>query len=58
MLTAANTGAELPQPPAIPVGLPASLLSQRPDLAGSVATCAPPTRRSAWRKARSIHRSR
>jgi multidrug efflux system outer membrane protein len=38
MLTAANTGAELPQPPAIPVGLPASLLSQRPDLAGSVAT--------------------
>lgn len=29
--------AELPQPPAIPVGLPASLLSQRPDLAGSVA---------------------
>ena len=28
----------LPQPPAIPVGLPASLLSQRPDLAGSVAT--------------------
>lgn len=38
MLTAASTGAELPQPPAIPVGLPASLLSQRPDLAGSVAT--------------------
>jgi multidrug efflux system outer membrane protein len=35
MLT--NTGAELPQPPAIPVGLPASLLAQRPDLAGSVA---------------------
>lgn len=30
--------AGLPQPPAIPVGLPASLLSQRPDLAGSVAT--------------------
>jgi multidrug efflux system outer membrane protein len=30
--------ASLPQPPAIPVGLPASLLSQRPDLAGSVAT--------------------
>ena len=29
--------AELPQPPAIPVGLPASLLSQRPDLAASVA---------------------
>ncbi|KQW96729.1 RND transporter [Massilia sp. Root418] len=30
--------ASLPQPPSIPVGLPASLLSQRPDLAGSVAT--------------------
>ncbi len=28
--------ADLPQPPAIPVGLPASLLSQRPDLAASV----------------------
>ena len=27
----------LPQPPAIPVGLPASLLAHRPDLAGSVA---------------------
>lgn len=38
MLTVANTGAKLPQPPAIPVGLPASLLAQRPDLAGSVAT--------------------
>ncbi|SEO17582.1 outer membrane protein, multidrug efflux system [Duganella sp. CF517] len=39
MLTAANTdAAKLPQPPAIPVGLPASLLAQRPDLAGSVAT--------------------
>nr|WP_315222856.1 efflux transporter outer membrane subunit [uncultured Duganella sp.] len=38
MLTAANTNpALLPQPPAIPVGLPASLLAQRPDLAGSVA---------------------
>lgn len=38
MLTAANTdAAKLPQPPAIPVGLPASLLAQRPDLAGSVA---------------------
>ncbi|USX15715.1 efflux transporter outer membrane subunit [Oxalobacteraceae bacterium OTU3CAMAD1] len=38
MLTAANTNpAALPQPPAIPVGLPASLLAQRPDLAGSVA---------------------
>lgn len=30
--------ATLPLPPAIPVGLPASLLAQRPDLAGSVAT--------------------
>ncbi len=30
--------AALPQPPAIPVGLPASLLGQRPDLAASVAT--------------------
>jgi multidrug efflux system outer membrane protein len=28
----------LPQPPGIPVGLPASLLGQRPDLAASVAT--------------------
>ena len=38
MLTAANADpAVLPQPPAIPVGLPASLLAQRPDLAGSVA---------------------
>jgi multidrug efflux system outer membrane protein len=36
-LPAANS-VNLPQPPAIPVGLPASLLSQRPDLAGSVAT--------------------
>jgi multidrug efflux system outer membrane protein len=34
---AAGTGAALPQPPAIPVGLPASLLGQRPDLAASVA---------------------
>jgi len=34
-----GTGAgALPQPPAIPVGLPASLLGQRPDLASSVAT--------------------
>lgn len=33
--TAAKTA--LPLPPAIPVGLPASLLSQRPDLAASVA---------------------
>ncbi|PQP00791.1 RND transporter [Massilia phosphatilytica] len=31
-------GVALPQPPAIPVGLPASLLGQRPDLAASVAT--------------------
>jgi len=38
MLTAAQAdAATLPQPPAIPVGLPASLLSHRPDLAGSVA---------------------
>jgi multidrug efflux system outer membrane protein len=38
MLTAPNANAAvLPQPPAIPVGLPASLLAQRPDLAGSVA---------------------
>ncbi|MBC7452694.1 MAG: efflux transporter outer membrane subunit [Massilia sp.] len=29
--------ADLPAPPAIPVGLPASLLAQRPDLAASVA---------------------
>lgn len=34
----AAPGATLPQPPAIPVGLPASLLGQRPDLAASVAT--------------------
>jgi len=31
-------GTALPQPPAIPVGLPASMLGQRPDLAASVAT--------------------
>jgi len=38
MLTAPKADAAvLPQPPAIPVGLPASLLAQRPDLAGSVA---------------------
>ncbi|MBV6321408.1 efflux transporter outer membrane subunit [Duganella violaceipulchra] len=38
LLTAAKANAAvLPQPPAIPVGLPASLLAQRPDLAGSVA---------------------
>ncbi|MFP5391190.1 MAG: efflux transporter outer membrane subunit [Gammaproteobacteria bacterium] len=36
-LVAANAGTELPAPPAIPVGLPASLLAQRPDLAASVA---------------------
>lgn len=33
----AESGADLPAPPAIPVGLPASLLAQRPDLAASVA---------------------
>jgi multidrug efflux system outer membrane protein len=33
---AAQAGA-LPQPPSIPAGLPATLLDQRPDLAGSVA---------------------
>jgi multidrug efflux system outer membrane protein len=32
-----NADNALPQPPAIPVGLPASLLGQRPDLASSVA---------------------
>lgn len=37
-LVAASDKAALPLPPAIPVGLPASLLSQRPDLAASVAT--------------------
>ncbi|WP_374199399.1 efflux transporter outer membrane subunit [Massilia sp. Bi118] len=36
-VVAAAQDAVLPQPPAIPVGLPASLLGQRPDLAGSVA---------------------
>ncbi|WLI88136.1 efflux transporter outer membrane subunit [Massilia sp. R2A-15] len=36
-LIASLGNAELPQPPAIPVGLPASLLAQRPDLAASVA---------------------
>jgi multidrug efflux system outer membrane protein len=35
-LIAALGNAELPQPPAIPVGLPASVLAQRPDLAASV----------------------
>ena len=32
-----SAGAPLPLPPSIPVGLPASLLQQRPDLAASVA---------------------
>jgi multidrug efflux system outer membrane protein len=36
-LIASIGNAALPQPPVIPVGLPASLLSQRPDLAASVA---------------------
>jgi outer membrane protein, multidrug efflux system len=36
-LPAADNAGALPAPPAIPVGLPASLLAQRPDLAGSVA---------------------
>jgi multidrug efflux system outer membrane protein len=36
-LIAALGNADLPQAPAIPVGLPASLLAQRPDLAASVA---------------------
>ncbi|MDB5905893.1 MAG: transporter [Massilia sp.] len=35
-LIASLGNADLPQPPAIPVGLPASILSQRPDLAASV----------------------
>jgi multidrug efflux system outer membrane protein len=35
---AGDVATNLPQPPAIPVGLPASLLGQRPDLAASVAT--------------------
>ncbi|HZX28346.1 MAG TPA: efflux transporter outer membrane subunit [Telluria sp.] len=37
LLASAGGGGALPLPPAIPVGLPASLLSQRPDLAASVA---------------------
>ncbi len=37
-LLAASTTADLPLPPAIPAGLPASLLAQRPDLASSVAS--------------------
>jgi multidrug efflux system outer membrane protein len=36
LLAAPPANAGLPQPPAIPVGLPASLLAQRPDLAASV----------------------
>lgn len=36
-LVAPLSKAQLPQAPEIPVGLPASLLAQRPDLAGSVA---------------------
>lgn len=38
MVLPAVAAGTLPQPPAIPVGLPASLLAQRPDLAQSVAT--------------------
>jgi multidrug efflux system outer membrane protein len=37
-LIASAQDASLPQPPGIPVGLPASLLGQRPDLAASVET--------------------
>jgi len=37
-LVAASPDGALPQAPGIPVGLPASLLGQRPDLASSVAT--------------------
>ena len=36
-LLASPPASQLPQPPAIPVGLPASLVGQRPDLAASVA---------------------
>jgi multidrug efflux system outer membrane protein len=36
-LLAPAQGTSLPQPPSIPVGLPASVLGQRPDLAASVA---------------------
>lgn len=36
-LLAEAPAAQLPQPPAIPVGLPASLVGRRPDLAASVA---------------------
>ncbi|WP_229414702.1 efflux transporter outer membrane subunit [Zemynaea arenosa] len=35
-LLAAAPQADLPQPPSVPVGLPASILAQRPDLAASV----------------------
>lgn len=37
-MTLPGTQADLPAPPAIPAGLPASLLGHRPDLASSVAT--------------------
>jgi multidrug efflux system outer membrane protein len=37
-IVAPSQEAALPQPPGIPVGLPASLLGQRPDLAASVET--------------------
>jgi len=37
LIAANRDAAVLPQPPSIPVGLPASLLGQRPDLASSVA---------------------
>jgi multidrug efflux system outer membrane protein len=37
-IVAPGQDAALPQPPGIPVGLPASLLGQRPDLAASVET--------------------
>ncbi|WP_308621901.1 TolC family protein [Massilia sp. Se16.2.3] len=46
----------LPLPPTIPVGLPASLLSQRPDLAASVANLRSANARWAWRKAPSTRR--
>ncbi|MFC0253268.1 efflux transporter outer membrane subunit [Massilia consociata] len=36
-LLAGTPGAQLPLPPRVPVGLPASLVGQRPDLAASVA---------------------
>ncbi len=38
VITASEQQDSLPEAPAIPVGLPATLLSQRPDLAASVAT--------------------